>query len=276
MTFINAIAGALVGGITKALAWMPDWLVLTIHAWIIALIALGAYALVSNQKAIKRIKNRLTARLLEIRLFQDSPLTVLSAFAKVLGSTVIYLKNSLMPMFVMLPIAVLWITHLAGWFEWRPLKPGESALVTVKVKEGTDIMTLPNSLQEIPGIQVTTPAFRSAATDEVQWRIQAKETGQGDMKVEAGGVSANKAIATGDFFTEVAPRKLSPISGFWDRVMYPMEAPLASDSAIEEIRIDYPQRTLHIFGFQVHWMIWLLVASILLGFVCKKPFGVEF
>ncbi len=119
MTFLNQITGAIFGGLTRLLSGLPDWVVLTVHGTLLAVLALFAYALFSNQAAIKRTKNRLMARLLEIRLFQDDPLLVLASFGRVLTGIVVYMKDSLKPLIVMLPIVVLWIAQLAGWFEWH-------------------------------------------------------------------------------------------------------------------------------------------------------------
>src|SRR5882757_5139359 len=95
MAILNQITGAIFGGLTRLMSGLPDWLVLTVHGALLAVLALVAYALFSNQAAIKRTKNRLMARLLEIRLFQDDPLIVLGAFGRVLTGTVLYMKDSL-------------------------------------------------------------------------------------------------------------------------------------------------------------------------------------
>ena len=73
---LNRISEVIVSGITKAFSWLPPIGVLLVHALLMGILALAAYALVSNQAVIKRTKNRLLARVLEIRLFQDDPLAV--------------------------------------------------------------------------------------------------------------------------------------------------------------------------------------------------------
>ncbi len=124
--------------------------------------------------------------------------------------------------------------------------------------------------------QVDTPAFHSAANHELLWRVSATGPGSGPLVVKAAGSSAEMPIVSTGNLAEVAPRKLGASSTFWDRVLYPMDKPLAADSAFNEISIDYPERTLKIIGFEVNWLIWLLLVSIILGFALKKPFGVEF
>jgi hypothetical protein len=276
MTWINLISSAIFGGLTRLMASWPDWLVLGVHGTLMGILALVTYAMFSNQASIKRTKNRLMARLLEIRLFQDDPITVLGAFGRVLTGTVAYMKDSLKPLFVMLPIVVLWIAQLAGWFEWRPLNIGESVVVKAALKAPHKVADQPAALEVPQGFELETPPFRSKAGNEVLWRLRASGPGSGPLTVQAGGGSAEMPIVSGPGLAEVAPRKLSPTSSFWDRVLYPMDKLLAADSAFDEIRIDYPQRTMTIGGFEINWLIWLLLVSIILGFALKKPFGVEF
>lgn len=276
MTWINEISGAIFGGLTRLIASLPDWLVLTVHGALMGILALVVYALFSNQEAIKRTKNRLMARLLEIRLFQDDPLLTLSAFGRVLTGTAAYMKDSLKPLIVMLPIVVLWIAQLAGWFEWRPMNIGESVVVKAALKPETKLAGQPAALEVPQGFEIETPAFRSPAGNEVLWRLRANSAGSGPLVLKVAGGTAEMPIVSGQKLAEVAPIKLGSTSGFWDRVLYPMDKPLAADSIFKEIHIDYPSRTLTIGGFEVNWLIWLLLVSIILGFVLKKPFGVEF
>jgi hypothetical protein len=276
MTFVNAITGAIFGGLTRLLSALPDWAVLTIHGALMGVLALVVYALFSNQESIKRSKNRLMARLLEIRLFQDDPLITLSAFGRVLTGTLVYMKDSLKPLLVMLPLVVLWIAQLAGWFEWRPLNIGESVVVKAALKPDTKLVGQSAALQVPKGFEIETPAFRSSAGNEVLWRLRANQEASGPLVLKVADASAEIPIVSGNKLAEVAPVKLGSTSGFWDRVLYPMDKPLAADSIFKEIHIDYPQRSLTIGGFEINWLIWLLLVSIILGFVLKKPFGVEF
>jgi uncharacterized membrane protein (DUF106 family) len=276
MTFVNAITGAIFGGLTRLLAALPDWLVLTVHGALMGIVALVAYAMFSNQASIKRTKSRLMARVLEIRLFQDDPLLVLRAFGRVLTGTAAYMKDSLMPMFVMLPLVVLWIAQLAGWFEWRPLNIGETVVVKAALKPETKVAGQPTSLDAPKGIDIETPAFHSSAGNEVLWRLKASADASGPLVVKVAGDTAEIPIVSGHRLAEVAPRKLGSSSSFWDRLLYPMDKPLAANSVFKEISIEYPERSLMIAGIEVNWLVWLLLVSIILGFVLKKPLGIEF
>lgn len=271
---LNRITGAFVGGVNGALRGASPAVVLLVHSLLIAVLAVAVYAWVSNQRTIKVTRNRMIARLLEIRLFGDDPISVLGSFGRVLVATGAYLTASLKPMLFILPIAVLWIGQLAGWFEWRPLSSGESVVVSMKLREEVSPIAQPVSLRVPAEFIVETPAFRSLDSNEVAWRVKAVRAARGMMKCSAGNVTVEKEITASDSFAGVSPKRVG--DGFWDRVLWPAEKSLAKDSAISEVRVDYPRRSVRFFGFEINWLIALTVASILLALVVKKPFGVEF
>ena len=271
---VNRLANAVVGGLTRLVQGLPPSLVLMVHALAIAVIAVGVYALVSNQRVIKQRKNRMIARLLEIRLFHEDPIAVLGSFGRVLAGIAAYMGASLKPLLFLVPVILVWIAHLAGWFEWRPLAPGEAAIVTLKLNPGVSPVAAPASLEAPFGFEVETPAFRSLATNEISWRIRAVRASHGSLRCNAAASTANKTIVADTALAEVSPQRVG--DAFWSRVLWPWEPALEKGSAFSEIRIDYPRRSLKFFGWEINWLVALLIASIAFALVVKKPFRVEF
>jgi hypothetical protein len=181
---------------------------------------------------------------------------------------------SLKPLLFLVPVVLVWIAHLAGWFEWRPLLPGEATLVTLKLKPGVSPVAQPASLEAPGGFAVETPAFRSLATNEISWRIRALQPARGDLHCDAADFHEHKEVVVDTALAPVSPKRVG--DGFWSRVLYPWEPALAKDSPFSEIRIDYPRRSLKFFGFEINWLVALLIGSIALALVVKKPFRVEF
>jgi hypothetical protein len=180
----------------------------------------------------------------------------------------------LKPLVILLPVVVLWIGQLAGWFEWRPLAKGESVVVSVKLKEGVSPVAQPATLQ-VPGeFVVETPAFRSVHSNEVAWRVKAVQPGSGAMQCTSGAVTVEKEITASASLKKVSTKRVE--NRFWDRVLFPGEESLAKDSPISEVRVDYPRRSLRFFGYEVNWLVAIFFASIAFALVVKKPFGVEF
>ena len=272
--FLHRIAGMVVGGLTRAVAGLSPLFVLLIHALAIAVLVVVVYGLVSDQPRIRRRKNRMIARLLEIRLFQSDPIAVFGSFRRVLIEIAAYIVVSLVPLLVLLPVMVLWIAQLAMWFEWRPLAPGETAVVTVALKQGVSPLAQPAMLETPDAFSVETPAFRSLATNEVSWRIRAQHPGAGAMRCRAAGFTTEKDVVAGAGFARVSPRRDG--EGFWTRLLWPAEPALPNDAPVSEIRVAYPDRALRLLGWEVNWLVALLLASIVLALVLRKPFRVEF
>ena len=272
--FLHRIAGACVGGLTRIAGAMSPQLVLMLHALAIAGVVVAVYGLVSDQARIRRRKNRMIARLLEIRIFQSDPIAVFGSFRRVLAEIVAYVAASAKPLLILIPVMVLWIAQLAAWFEWRPLAPGEIAVVSVALKPGTSPVAQPASLEAPDGIAVETPAFRSLATNEVSWRIRALHAGHGALRCTAAAFTAQKDVVAGAALAKVSPKKTG--GAFWSRVLWPAEEALGKDAPFSEIRIAYPERSLRFFGREVNWLVALLIASFALALVVRKPFRVEF
>lgn len=274
MDGVNRLAGALVGGVNALLGGASPAVVLLVHSLLIAVLAVAVYALVSNQRTIKTTRNRMIARLLEIRLFGDDPISVLGSFRRVLTATGLYIGASLKPLLLLLPIVVLWIGQLAGWFEWRPLAGGESVVVTMKLEEGVSPVAQPATLQVPAEFVVETPAFRSVHSNEVAWRVKALRAGRGMMQLNSGAATAEKEITASASMKKVSPKRVE--NRFWDRVLFPGEESLSKDSPISEVRVDYPRRSLNFFGWEINWLVALFVASIGFALLVKRPFRVEF
>jgi hypothetical protein len=274
MDGVNRFTGALVGGVNGLLGGTSPAVVLLVHSLLIAVLAVAVYALVSNQRTIKTTRNRMIARLLEIRLFGDDPISVLASFRRVLTATAFYIGASLKPLLVLLPVVVLWIGQLAGWFEWRPLAKGESAVVSMKLKEGISPVAQPVTLRVPADFLVETPAFRSVHTNEVAWRVKAIQPGSGMMECGTVDATVEKEITASSALKKVSPKRTE--DRFWDRVLFPGEDALAKDSPISEVRVDYPRRSLRFFGHEINWLVAIFVASIAFALVVKRPFRVEF
>jgi hypothetical protein len=274
MDSVNRFTSVLVGGVNGLLGGASPAVVLLIHSLLMALLVVAVYALVSNQQTIKTTRNRMVARLLEIRLFGDDPISVLGSFRRVLTATGFYIGASLKPLVVLLPIIVLWIGQLAGWFEWRPLTKGESVVVSMKLKEGVSPVAQPATLQ-VPGeFIVETPAFRSVHTNEVAWRVKAMQPGSGMIQCGTGAATVEKEITASSALKKVSPKRTA--DRFWDRVLFPGEDALAKDSPVAEVRVDYPRRSMRFFGYEINWLVAIFVASIVFALVVKRPFRVEF
>src|SRR5690348_2010620 len=94
---------------------------------------LMVFKLVSNQKAISSVKAKLMAYLYEMRLFVDDPLLVWKAQWGLIVANIRYVFLMMTPALVMSVPMLLILGQFECFFGYTPLKPGESAIVTMQM-----------------------------------------------------------------------------------------------------------------------------------------------
>jgi hypothetical protein len=244
--------------------------------WPLLLLSLGislgfllAFRRLANATRLKGAKDRMQAHLLELRLFKDSPRILFSALGNILIQNVRYLRFSLKPLLVLLLPMALLLVHLDGWFGYRPLLPGESALVTVKLLPGNIGVMKDIALQVPSAITLETLPLRIPAAWEVSWQIRAKEVGTHDLIFRSPASVVTKAIVV----SETAWARVWPttaVSGLWNEFWNPGEAVLSAGSDLQQIRLGYPARSIKVLGWEMHWLLFFFLASCLFGWVASR------
>ena len=228
------------------------------------------YGRVSNQAAIEQVRNRIRGNLLGVRLYQHDVPVVLRLQVSILRDTLTYMNHSLFPMLVLLIPILFLLVQLNYSFGFRPLLPREAALVKATF---ADPSLLGDVHLEVPsGVEVETPAVRIPSLGEATWRIRLKEPGRYAMKLHVGGQTVEKDVQGGTGWGPVSPLRSS---SFTDVLLYHGEAPLPESIRVSSIEVVYPPLPLKVFGWQVHWLVFFFVASVLAAFACKGPMGVK-
>ena len=228
----------------------------------------------SNQKKIKETKDKIKAYLIEIRIFNDDLGILLSAQKNLLFYNVKYLMHALRPLlFMTVPVLIILI-QLQGWFGYRPLAVGESAILKVKfTDEGMKVLSNVSAVVD-NGIVIETLPLRNPEEAEVEWRFRAKELGEHTIIVKAKDYAFQKKIVvSGEKFTRVSPSVVG--SNPLEIILNPGEKPLPKNPLIKRIEVGYPSRVFEILGWKTHWLVLFFVFSIISGFTLKGLFGVE-
>ena len=108
---------------------------LAVISFLAGLAAVLVFRYVSNQDAMRRIKNRIQAHLLEVRLFPDQLGIVSRAYGRILHYTVIYLTYNLKPVAILLLPVVILMVQLDLRFSRIPLRPHDSFILKAKLAE---------------------------------------------------------------------------------------------------------------------------------------------
>lgn len=249
----------------------PFW-AMVIVSLVTGVIMLVIFGKVSNQTAIRHVRDQIRGNLIAVRLFQDDIGLLFNIQSRILRFTLTYMRYSLVPMLIMIVPVMLILIQLNLRYSVRPLKAGEQAVVKVKTRDAASVLA-GVQLEAPVNVEIETPPVRIQSKREVAWRIRAKEAGAGDLTVRLGDDAVAKRVIVDGAWRAVSPRRTGQSA--YDLLLYPGEPALPSSSKIESIQINYPARESSVLGFDVHWMILFFVLSVAFGFALKGPFGVE-
>lgn len=275
MHVLNATLRSLFDVLLAPMRGWPPIVGLVIVSVIAAIGMLLVFKVTSNQRGIEAAKRRIHACLFEIRLFNDDLRTILAAQLELLRHNLTYLRHSLVPMLWMIVPFVLLIAQLQFHYGYTGLRPGQEAMVQVRLDEAWARTRLdrPDVRLEAPQeVEVTIDGAWFPDADELDWKVRPKAQGDFELRLVVGDEVFTKRLRVSDNVVRRSPIRVE--AGFFRELIYPAEPPLPADAPVDEIRIDYPMATVGLLGIELHWLVWFFVLSIAFAFALRKPFGV--
>ncbi len=133
MWIFNSAFGKIFNLIFFPFRSMNPWVGMILISFLTALLMLFVFRFTSNQEGIKRVKNKIKAHLLELRLFKDSMSLSFKAQGNILRCNLRYISYSTKPMLVMIIPLILILIQLNFWFGYEALTPGQETILKVKL-----------------------------------------------------------------------------------------------------------------------------------------------
>lgn len=285
LVWLNSPANAVGKLLLAPIGVLPGWLSATLAAAITGVALLAVFKFTSNQRAIKRVKDEIKANLLSLKLFNTGASVALRAQGRVLRAAAGLLVLAIVPMMVMTVPVLLVLGQLSLWYQARPLRVGEDAVVTLKLGAGAawpevslgpsadvDVAIGPVRVRNrgVPGGGLR--GVPGGGLREVCWSIQARRPGQHRLAFQVGDQTFEKDLVVGDRFMRVS--SLRPDWDFADTLMHPAETPFAPGSPIGSIAIDYPKRAGWTCGTD-SWVVYWFVVSMVTGFAFRRLLNVN-
>jgi len=283
MNVLNAVLVKVTAAVLAPFAMLPAQVALIVIAIVAGVLAAIAFRYTSYQSGLKRVADQVRASLLAMRLFKDDLRSVFAAQASLFKASGLRLLYSLPPLAVLIIPFVLLLTQLAMWYEFRPLAPGDTALVEARIAPSAwssyqDLALIPPDATDV------TKPVRNAHGHSVTWRICPREAPAGKepltlrFKLGADEVAVKQLVVSNDGGTNellfVSPRRVG--TSFWDRLLYPGEPAFASDSPVQAISINYGSRRNTLFGVAIPWWLTFFIVSILAALAIKPVVKVQF
>ncbi len=223
-------------------------------------VCLWAFGKLTNQDALRQRRNRIQARVMELRLYRDEPAVILRALGAILTGNARLVASVLKPLAVLaIPLALLTI-HLDALLGLAALPLNAPALVTVRVADPRQ----PVQLTAPPSIQVEA-AVQAMAGHERVWRIRPTKPLSGVLQLQTEGATVTKTVVAQDRFAYLAPSREHSLPGFFTA---PFEPRLPAGN-IQQIEITYPATTLPLLGLDWSWLTWFLLASLPAALLAK-------
>lgn len=277
MNTLNIAISALSDRVMSFCSGWPPVVTLVVLSAVSGVLMAWAFRLTSAQDKLRRMASLGRAQVLAIKLFKDDLRTTLVCLGRLFRCTGLRLWYSLPPVLVMTVPFVLLLAQLARWYEHRPLRPGETAIVELKTSVN-DWRAMRNLLLEAPPqIDVETEAHRDEKAQTVSWRIRAKEPVAGQLRwsLETRQFEKHIVVVGGaDRFGAVCVRR--PGAGWWDQLLYPGEGAFHTESPVQGITVHHPRRSTPLFGLNLPWWATFFVVSILAAMLMRPLIKVQF
>jgi hypothetical protein len=245
---------------------LPGWLSATIIAAATGVLLLVVFKYTSDQRAIKRVRDDINAHLLALKLFKDSTRVSLRAQGRILSGALKLFVLAIVPMLVMVAPVCLILGQLGLWYQARPLRVGEEAVVTLKLAGDGPSSWPPVRLLPIDAVETTIGPVRVLSKREVCWNIKGRAPGYHRLDFQVGETSSAKELAVSDGYLRVS--KLRPGWHWSEILLNPGEEPFRPGSPVESIEIGYPERASWTSGTDL-WVIYWFVVSLIAAFAFR-------
>ncbi len=273
IVWLNSGMNTLCGTLSYLIIGLPGWLSITAISAVAGVFMLIIFKHTSNQKAIGYARDKIKAHLLAMKLFKDFIPVVLKSQVRILVNAFLLLFHSLRPTAVMIIPFSLLLGQLGLWYQARPLKVGEEAVMTMQLSDSKNNSWPRVALEPSDAVEVTTGPIRVFSKREIFWKIKALQEGQHQLTFQVDGQPVEKDMAAGEGFMRVSTKR--PGYHIADLFLHPLEKPFDSDSTVQSIQIDYPDRVSKINGTD-WWVIYLFIASMVFALIFKPIFKVKF
>lgn len=237
---------------------------------LLGVVAILIYKVVSNQKALVRVKSQISMRLLEIRLFSHDIVQVLKSTGLILVKNVVYLGNHMLPMAVMLGPFVVILAQLVANYAYEPAPQGSVELLHVRLDPDAGVSARDVTLELPEGISLDAPPVQTA-DHQAFWRLRADAPGDHVLSVRVGDEVFEKGWAVGGAARKVPLKRLRGL----EAILYPGESALPAGGPVLSMEMGMHSRALGpLPAGELGIVLWVLVWSLAAGFAVKGLFGV--
>ncbi len=214
------------------------------------------------------MRDSIKANMLAVKLCKDSISVTLQSLGKFFKWSCLLLFHAIVPMLVMIvPISLLF-AQMGLWYQYRPLRVGEEAMVIMELAGDVNSDLPKVNIESMPAAEVTMGPVLVLSNRQVYWKIRGQEAGYSSIVFQVDKQQVEKGLVIGDGFMRASSKR--PGWKWADIMLYPLEKPFRSDSVVTSISIEYPDRLSRTSGTD-WWIGYFFVCSMVFAFIFK-PF----
>jgi len=270
LTVVNPVCAAVGDFVYGILDPLPDWLGLTLLSVLAGALMLVVFRYASNQAAIGRARDDITANLLALKLFKEELRVALRSEWQLLLALLRLQGHFLLPVLVMSLPLMLALAQMGVRYQWRPLRQGEQTLIELRLQpEYADFWQA--ELEAGPALaEIVGPV---PGDGRLVWRVRAGQAGRHTLRFDVGGRTVEKEIVIGDGMKRVSAQR--PGQQWTSQLLHPLEPPLPPDSPVRSIEILYAGTDACVCGSN-YWVLYFLVVSMAAALLLKPVLKVRF
>ncbi len=231
---------------------------------------------VSNQQALATVLDRGRGNALAIKLFKDDMRGMFYSLANVLGLMLKRIWYSLSPVLVLsIPLFFL-LSQIYLRYENRPLEIEEPTVFELRLNETSWESANDVALTTSENVLIETPALRDELDRSIAWRISAKTAGVHTIKVNFADAEVEKSLIACSTGQLQQVSEVRPGTNWAERLWFAGETSVDSVHGIESLSVNYPKRSLPIFGYPLPWWLTYFIVSILAALLSQPLVKVRF
>ncbi len=269
---LNLVINGLFDLLMRPFMHLSAWPGLIAASVVASIVLVALFHFSSNPNAIRRTRNRLLARTLELLMFQHDLRVSFTACGRILIANAAYLFQFLRPMAVGLIPLLLIFVQMESWFDRRPLRIGEQSVFSVEIDPSKSVLDQSIELQLPEMLAIDSPPVRIPSRNELAWRIAATGAGNGWINVISDGIKERKSVSTGDQLVRISQARES--DGLLQQLFSPSEPPLDA-GPMRRMLLSYPRREWLIGQTEVPWLVAAFVLIMVFSLVLGRVFGIR-
>lgn len=175
-------------------------------------------------------------------------------------------------MLVMIVPVSLLLAQMGLWYQFRPLRPGEQTVVTMKLSGDASTPWPDVRMEPTRTAHAVMGPVRILSKREICWKVRARDEMYGRLFFRVDGQQVDKELAIGEGFVRVSAKR--PGWKWADVLTHPAEKPFGPNSVVQSITVDYPERLSKTSGTN-WWLAYFFVTSVLFALIFRPVLKVR-